>query len=430
MTQHEIFWSVTAPAPKTYLNKPLPEKTDVVVIGGGFTGTSAALQLAKNGASVTLLEAQSIGWGASSRNGGQALSCLHHTLTELIKEHGRERARDMFHASVRAADTVEEIVREEHIECEHERCGSIEAAYKPSHFDALKREQQTLHEVADYDVQIVPKENTASELGTSAYYGMMVNPRSGSIQPAAYVSGMALAADRHGADIHEGVRVLEIDRSGDKALNNGTRFKVRTNRGDVWAKDVLIASNAWVGDVVPQFRQRVFPTESFIIVTEPLPADLAVRLIPHHRVVYDTRKVLAYYRLSSDNRMIWGGELALNGASSQANMKALRTGMLRIFPDLAKFKIDYYWSGTLGITLDENSHAGQIDGMWYSMCYVGHGVTLATYLGRQMANGILGRVVDNPFADLGIPRVPVYRDKTWFVNIGKLFYRMVDIVSG
>ena len=430
MTKHEIFWSVTAPAPKTYLNKLLPEKTDVVIVGGGFTGTSAALQLAKNGASVTLLEAQSIGWGASSRNGGQALSCLHHTLTELIKEHGREHARDMFHASVRAADTVEEIVREEKIECEHARCGSIEAAYKPSHFDALKREQQILREVADYDVQIVPRENNQSELGTSAYYGMMVNPRSGSIQPAQFVNGMALAAERHGADIHEGVRVLGVDRSGEKALNSGIRFKVRTNRGDVWAKDVLIASNAWAGDIVPQFRQRVFPTESFIIATEPLPHDLAARLIPHRRVVYDTRQVLAYYRLSSDNRMVWGGELALNGASPQTNMKALRNGMLRIFPELADFKIDYYWSGTLGITLDENSHAGQIDGMWYSMCYVGHGVTLATYLGRQMANGILGGSVDNPFADLSIPRVPVYRDKTWFVNVGKLFYRMIDIVSG
>jgi len=122
--------------------------------------------------------------------------------------------------------------------------------------------------------------------------------------------------------------------------------------------------------------------------------------------------------------------LAFNGASPQVNIKALRNGMLRIFPELADFKVDYYWSGTLGITLDENSHAGQVDGMWYSMCYVGHGVTLATYLGKQMANGILGRPVDNPFADINIPRVPVYRDKTWFVNIGKLFYRMIDIVRG
>ena len=124
-TRFECFWSATAPAQKPYLNKPLPEKTDVVVIGGGFTGTSAALQIAKNGARVTLLEAESIGWGASSRNGGQALSCLHHTLQDTIKIHGRERAKEMFLAATQAADTVAQIVTEENIDCDYVRCGNI-----------------------------------------------------------------------------------------------------------------------------------------------------------------------------------------------------------------------------------------------------------------------------------------------------------------
>ena len=429
MTRHEIFWVASAPAPKTCLNKPLPEKADVVIVGGGFTGTSAALQLAKNGAHVTLLEAQSIGWGASSRNGGQALSCLHYTLTEIIHQHGRERARDMFHAAVQAADTVENIVRDENIDCEHARCGSIEAAVKPSHFDALRREQEILKEVADYEVQLVTKEEIASELGTAAYHGLMVNPRSGFVQPAKFVQGMAFAADRAGADIHEGTRVLAIDRSDDSAVRDGVRFTVRTNRGVVKAKDVLLASNAWVGEIVPQFRQRVFPAESFIIATEPLPDELAKRLIPNRRVVYDTRKTLAYYSISSDNRMVWGGELTFKGASPQYNMNALRRGMERVFPELADYKTDYFWSGTLGITLDENAHAGQVNGMWYSMCYVGHGVTLATYLGQQMAKGILGGTVNNPFEGLHIPSVPVYRDKTWFVNIGKIWYRLMDMIG-
>ena len=150
MTQHAILWSSTIPEPRSFLNKPLPQRTDVVVIGGGFTGTSAALQLAKGGACVTLLEAQTIGWGASSRNGGQALSCLHHTLADGIKEHGQERAKDMFLAATSAADTVEKIVKEENIDCDYARCGNIEAAFKPSHFDALKREQEILNQVANY----------------------------------------------------------------------------------------------------------------------------------------------------------------------------------------------------------------------------------------------------------------------------------------
>lgn len=428
MTHQEIFWSAVAPAPQKYLGKPLPGQTDVVVIGGGYTGTSAALQLAKGGAHVTLLEAESIGWGASSRNGGQALSCLHYTLTRLIEQHGRDLARDMFHASVRAADMVERIVQEEGIECGHARCGSIEAAHKPSHFDALKREQETLKEVAGYDVQILMMDESASELGTSACHGLMVNPRSGSVQPAMFVHGMALAAGRAGADIHEGTRVLAVERSGGSAIRDGLRFTVRTNRGDIRAKEIMLACNAWTGGIVPQFRRRVLPGESYVIATEPLPEELAKRLIPKNRVVYDTRHVLAYYRLSSDNRMVWGGELTFKGASPQVNINTLRRGMVRVFPELANYTIDYFWGGTLGITLDENAHAGQVDGMWYAMCYVGHGVTLATYLGCQMADGILGRPFDNPFADLHIPQAPVYRGRTWFVNAGKVWYRLMDMV--
>jgi len=429
MTQHECFWSVSAPAPKSYSNKPLPGKTDVVVVGGGYTGTSAALQLAKNGARVTLLEAQTIGWGASSRNGGQALSCLHYTLTHLIKIHGRERAREMFLAAVQAANTVEEIVLEEKIECDYARCGNIEAANKPSHFDALKKEQEILHEVADYNVQILSKSEMASELGTALYHGLMINPRSGSVQPAKFVQGMALAAEGAGADIHEGTRVLGIERIGNFHAHDGIRFKVRTERGDIAAREILLAANAWVGNIVPQFRQRVFPAESFVIATEPLPKKLIRQLIPKGRVAYDTRRVLAYYRLSPDGRMVWGGEGTFTGASPRININTLKRGMIKVFPELAGFKIDYFWSGTLGLTLDENSHAGQVDGMWYSMCYVGHGVSLATYLGQQMANGILGRASNNPFTGLHMPLVPPYQDKAWFVNIGRVWYQFLDMVA-
>jgi glycine/D-amino acid oxidase-like deaminating enzyme len=426
MTIHDCFWTASAPAPKSYAGRRLPEQADVVVVGGGFTGASAALRLARGGARVVLLEARTIGWGASGRNGGQALSCLHHTLARSIESHGRERARAMFLTATRAADAVEEIVRDEAIDCDYARCGSLEAAFKPSHFDALKREQEVLQAVAGYEVQILPKDRMAEELGTQAYHGLMLNPRGGSLQPAKFVRGLALAAERAGAGIHEGAPVLAIERA---PARDGFRFLVKTGRGDLAAREVLVAANAWAGQLVPQFKPRVFPAESYIIATEPLPEALAGRLMPRARVVYDTRRVLAYYRLSSDRRMVWGGEATFNGVSPQTNIRALRRGMAAIFPELADAAIDYYWSGTLGLTLDENAHAGRVDGLWFSMCYVGHGVTLATYLGRQMADGILGRVVDNPFADLPMPRVPFYRDQAWFVNIGKVWYRFLDTIE-
>jgi glycine/D-amino acid oxidase-like deaminating enzyme len=428
MTRHECLWIAQVPAPKSYSNKPLPAKTDVVVVGGGYTGTSAALRLAKGGARVTLLEARTIGWGASSRNGGQALSCLHHTLSESIRIHGRDRALAMFGAAVRAADTVEEIVRQEGIECDHTRCGNIEAAGKPAHFEALIREEETLREAAGYEVRILSKHEAASELGTDAYHGLMINPRSGSVQPARFVRGMALAAERAGAELHEGTRVLGIERLGAATAQHGERFTVRTDRGEIAAKEVMLAANAWTGGIVPHFRARVFPVESFVIATEPLPEEFAQRLIPNDRVVYDTRKVLAYYRLSPEGRMVWGGEATFQGASPKTNIDTLRRGMARVFPELGDARIDYFWSGTLGLTFDENAHAGQVDGMWYAMCYVGHGVTLATYLGRQMADGILGREMDNPFADLPMPRVPLYQVGAWLENLGKAWYRFVDLI--
>ncbi len=425
MTQHECFWSVDSPAPKTYRNKPLSEKSDVVVIGGGFTGTSAALQLAKGGARVTLVEAESIGWGASSRNGGQALSCLHHTLEQSIKIHGRELAREMFQAAVQAANTVEQIVRDENLDCDFVRCGNIEAASKPAHFEALKREQETLREVAGFEVSILPKSAISSELGTDSYFGLMVNPRSGSIQPAKFVQGMAFAAERAGADIHEGTRALAIERVDGF---DGIHFIVKTDRGIISSKEIVLAANAWIGNIAPQFRHRVLPVDSFVIASERLPKELATRLIPNNRVAYDTRNVLAYYRLSPDGRMVWGGEGTFKGVNSKTNIKILRQGMIKIFPELADFKTDYFWSGTMGITLDENTHAGQIDGMWYSMCYVGHGVTLATYLGCQLANAILGRESHNPFANLNIPLVPFLRGNSWMGNIGKIWYRLLDMI--
>lgn len=428
MLQHTCLWWETAPQPKTYTGKPLPQKTDVVVIGGGFTGTSAALQLAKHGARVTLLEARSIGYEASSRNGGQALSCLHYTLTEIIKQHGRELAREMFQAAVEAADTVERIVKEENIDCDYVRCGSIEAASKPAHFERLKREQETLREVANFETQLFLKDEARTELGTDAYHGLLVNPRGGSVQPAKFVRGMAEAAERAGADIYEGTRVLAVERV--QGSMDGTHFKVQAEAGEIAAKDVVIAANAWTGKLIPQFRYKVFPGESYVIATKPLDDELAERLILNNRVAYDTRHILAYYRLSPEKRMVWGGELTLRGASPQRNIRALQRGMARIFPELANTKLDYFWSGTLALTMDETAHAGRTsDGMWYSMAYVGHGVTLATYLGMQMANGILSKPINNPFADLSIPPAPPYRDSAWFVNIGKLWYRFLDSIA-
>jgi glycine/D-amino acid oxidase-like deaminating enzyme len=422
--QENCFWIVDAPLPKPYIEKSLPHYADVLVIGGGFTGTSAALRLAKGGANVVLLEAHTIGWGASSRNGGQALSCLYRDLGQLVTEFGEEKAKAMFKASVTASNEVERIIKEENINCDYLRSGHIEAAMKPQHFDRLLKEQEALASIAGFNVRVIPKKDIRLELGTDSYYGLIVNDYSGSLQPAKYVQGLAYAAERGGAKIFVNTRVLEINRI--PTLSNGAKFEVKTERGVISAKEILLAANAWVSQIAPQFRNKVFPAESFIIATEPLPEEIVNRLIPHKRVVYDTRNLLAYYKFSADRRMIFGGEGASSWMNQKRNIETLRRGMVRIFPELNSVNIDYYWSGTLGLTMDENIHAGQIDGMWYSMCYVGHGVSMATYMGEQIADAILGNAYQNPFGDIEITRMPFIVGHKWFENFGKAWMSLLD----
>jgi glycine/D-amino acid oxidase-like deaminating enzyme len=422
--REECFWMVEASAVKGTTEKPLPSSTDIVVIGGGFTGTSAALRLAKSGARVTLLEAHNIGWGASGRNGGQSLSCLHRSLTRLVELFGREEARAMYQASFKACDTVERIVSEENIDCDYSRSGNIEAASKPAHFEALKREQETLASVAGYEVRLLPKDRACEELGTGIYHGLMVNERSASLQPAKYVQGLAAAAERAGADVHEGMGVIGIERVS--GVNNGYKFHVKTDRGTLSAKEIFLAANAWAGEIMPAFKNKIIPAESFIIATRPLPEELARRLIPNKRVVYDTNHLLAYYKLSADNLMVFGVGHTTAKVKPEKNIETLRRSMARVFPELSDAQIDFYWSGTLGLTLDENTHAGQVDGIWYSMCYVGHGVAMGTYMGEQMANAILGRESDNPFGKIKIPVVPFYKGQAWFENLGKAWFWFQD----
>lgn len=423
--QETSLWAATAPELGSFSDRPLAERADVVVVGGGYTGLSAALRLAKLGARVTVLEKESIGWGASSRNGGMVLTGHKHGIGEITQTLGITRARELWNASLAALETVATVVQEEGIDCDFARRGHMDAAFKPAHVKGLEATHELLEREFDYPTRLVSKENMREELGTDFYHGGLVDERSAGLHPAKYVRGLARAAQRGGAELHDGTAALAIEKKGDG-------FRVKTERGTIAARDVIAATNGYTGAATPHLQKRIIPVGSYIIATEPLDPQLAQKLIPNNRMIFDTKNFLYYFRRSPDDRIVFGGRAAFFPATPgtvRLSADILRKGMLEIFPEVRAYPTAYAWGGTLGFTFDLYPHAGQTDGMYYAMGYAGHGVALATYLGQQLANRIAGQPWDNPFEGMTFPTMPLYRGNPWFLPFAALYYRFLDWVS-
>ncbi len=402
--------------------RPLPERADVVVLGSGYTGLSAARTLARAGASVVVLEKETIGWGASSRNGGQVLTGMKLGAAELLARFGPERARELYRSSLEAIDFVERLVSEENIACGFRRSGHLEAACKPAHFERFRRDQELLARAFGHEVRLVPKNELRAELCTDYYHGALLDERSAALQPAQYVHGLAAAAERAGAGLHELTPALHVTKSA-------TGFRIATPRGALEAKDVLVATNGYTGAVTPKLRRRVIPIGSYIVATEPLDAARAQALLPRRRVVFDSKNFLFYFRLSEDNRLLFGGRAQFTPSSASSTRTAaaiLRRGMLQVFPGLGDARIEYAWSGSVAFTRDLTPHAGRMDGMAYAMGYCAHGVGIASFLGDAMADAMLGRPDRNPFRGLPFPVIPAYDGRPWFLPFVGLWYKLRD----
>ncbi|MFO7166998.1 MAG: FAD-binding oxidoreductase, partial [Chloroflexota bacterium] len=352
-------WGEGVVFPPAAQDRPLPERVDAAVIGGGITGLSAALALARRGVSVAVLEARHFGWGAAARNGGMVLSGLKLGAGELLAKYGRERARRMFAASLAAIDTVERLVAEEAIDCDFARCGHVVLASKPAHAEGLAREAETLAREFGHVTRVVPRAELRDEIGSDAYYGGLVDEASGGLNPARYVAGLAYAAERAGAQLIGGTPVQQIER-------DGASFRLHTGRGAVRAEAVLAATAGYTGAATPALRRRVVPVGSYIIATEPLPDALARELSPRGRMLFDTKHFLHYFRLTPDQRLLFGGRAGFvpeTPASVRESAAILRRDMLAVFPQLRDVRIAYAWGGTLDFTFDMMPHAGVLDGV-------------------------------------------------------------------
>ena len=385
---------------------------DVAVVGAGLTGLSAAVELASNGARVAVLESHQVGWGASGRNGGMATTGMAIGLNQAINRYGRDTAIEYYLEYDRAVDTVEALVDGNSIDCDFARHGKLSLALTPHDVEQMHKTAQLVSEIGGLpDLRVLGPGEVGEEIGSQYYCGGVVDPKGAGLHVGKFVSGLASAAASAGAVICEEAAVVSTKRVGGKHV-------VQTTRGVTRADDVLIATSGYTSSVTPWLQRRVIPVGSFIICTEPLDADLAAELLPRGRMAADAKMLTYYFRLTPDNRLLFGGRARFALSSPDADLKSariLRKAMSEVFPQLSKVRIDYTWGGLVDITMDQMVHAGVHDGIHYSLGYSGHGVQMATHTGRELARKLLGKRADLPFAGIAFRPVPGHFGPPWFL---------------
>jgi glycine/D-amino acid oxidase-like deaminating enzyme len=381
---------------------PPPERVDLAVVGGGYTGLAAAREAARRGMAVALLEARTLGWGASSRNGGMVLTGLKLGLPDLAARYGQERARRLFAASLEAIAAVERIVAEEQIDCAFARTGHLVAASRPGHMRALAEEAELLQRLCGHPTQLLEAGDLRAELGAGGYHGGLLDQASAGVHPARYLAGLARAARRAGAKLHTQTPVERLERARG-------RWALRTPRGALQADEVLVATGGYTGAATPQLRRRLVPLGSYIVATAPLPEDLARSLIPRGRMVFDTLHLLHYYRLTPDRRLLFGGRASFvpaTEATVRDSAATLQRELRALFPQLRDVPVEYAWGGLLDVPLDMMPHTGGAGGLRYALGYAGHGVAMATHLGARAAARLAGDSAPDVWDGLPFPGLP------------------------
>jgi len=418
--ERRAFWQATMPALPDRSGRALPASTDVVVIGGGYAGITAARELARRGLGVTLLEAHTLGWGASTRNGGIVHAGYKWSARELIKRYGQETGKALYRETLDSYELVKTLIADEAIDCDFRQVGHLELAYAPAHAPELEHARESLASVG-VGSTVVPRERIREEIGSDAYFGaLVVEGSSALLHPGRYFGGLAAAADRAGADLHEGVRARSIRRE------DGA-FVVRTERGDIRARDVFVATNGYTDGVVPSLRRRIIAIGSYIIASEPLPEALAHELSPKGRAFFDTKNFLYYWHVTADRRMVFGGRASFMPTTIDRTAAILWRGLLEVHPQLADSRIEYAWGGNVGFTFDRMPHVGRTkDGVTYAMGCCGTGVALMTNLGTKVGAWLAGGEAP-ALTRLRFPLVPApYEGRPWFMPFAGEWFRLQD----
>ena len=420
------YWLDTAPEGPDRSGTEVGGEVDVAVVGAGLTGLSAALHLARKGANVAIFERETVAWGASGRNGGMATPGMAIGFRDAIARYGFPTASTLYIAYYDAIDAIEKLVGEEGIDCDFARTGKLNLAAKPAHVDGLRKTHDVLAERLGHETQLVFKSDLHSEIGSEAYHGALIDPKGAGLHVGKFTRGLAEAAARMGVQIHEKAPVRSVERL------DGSRHTVVTPRGSVRADQVLVATSGYTDRPFRWLQVRIVPVGSFIIVTEPLGKEVCDRLLPNRRMASDSKNLLYYFRITPDHRLLFGGRARFamsNPESDQKSGRILQKAMTSVFSQLSDTRVDYCWGGQVDMTLDRLVHAGEHDGLFYSVGYSGHGVQMATYMGKQMAEYMNGVPEANPWRDIAFKRIPGHIGPPWFLPFVGAYYKFQDVIK-
>jgi gamma-glutamylputrescine oxidase len=420
-------WASTAKPLRAFPSLSGDVQADVVIIGAGYTGLSAAHHIAQSGLTPVVLEANHPGWGASGRNGGVITAKFRLSFRDIDAVHGRAMARRMYEIAHDSIDVVEELVSEFGItSAKLTRSGQVKAAHNHTTLQAAIDEAAWMkREMGDDEVRILDAKEVRDETGSQAFVGGVLNPGSGGLHPLNYLRGLAEGVAKQGVAIYQASPVVALRRDGDKII-------AETPDGTVRAKQAIIATNAY-SDLTPatqQMRRTLVPFRSAIIATDVLPGNLAGRLMPTGRTYTETKRMMRWFRMV-DNRVIFGGRGAFGKQDSQAAFNALRKAMTGIFPELADVPLAFTWSGLVGMTMDSVPHIGRLDDRTlFAMGYNGAGVAMSSLMGRYLAAFVRGETPDlGLLAADRLKSIPFYPLREPAVRTVAGWYQFLDAIG-
>jgi glycine/D-amino acid oxidase-like deaminating enzyme len=414
------YWWEAAPRPKLP-EASLPARVDVAIVGSGYTGLSAALTLARAGRSVVVLEKSEVGFGASTRNAGFVGRTLKHSFPELSATKGTDHAVAVFRELQAAFDYVVKLIETEKIDCGFRRCGRLIVANAPHHYEQIASMLALKQKHLGEPYEMVPKAELHREIASDLYHGGAVLPDLGSLHSGLYHQGLMERVLAAGAQILDRTEVRGIGRTGKE-------FTLSTDRGELQARDVVVATNGYSGPAMPYLQRRVIPFRGFMIATEELAADAIDDILPRWRTTHDWHNDIDFLRRSADGkRLLFGGLTGTASDDLRGMAGRLRARLLRILPQLRDIKLSHAWNGYCSGSFDLYPHIGLVDGIHYAMGYCFAGLPAGTYFGHKTALAILGRSdAGTVFDERPFPSKWFYRGSPWFVPAYMANYRRLD----